>query len=110
MISAFTAPTLSQGSPKGHSQWWTGAGANLHPMNTTPPSASPAPPPTSTSAASPAASADYFGIDPTVVRVGWVFATLVTGGAALLAYTAMLVVVPRDDTPATEDRFPGVPA
>jgi phage shock protein PspC (stress-responsive transcriptional regulator) len=54
--------------------------------------------------------ADHLGIDPTVVRVGWVLAALVSGGGAILAYAAMLVVVPRDDTPATEDRFPGVPA
>jgi phage shock protein C len=52
---------------------------------------------------------EHFGVDPTIVRVGWVFATLVTGGAALLAYAALLVVVPRDDA-ATEDRLPGVPA
>jgi phage shock protein C len=53
---------------------------------------------------------EHFGIDPTIVRVGWVFATLVTGGAALLAYAALLVVVPRDDATHTEDRLPGVPA
>ena len=53
---------------------------------------------------------DHFGIDPTLVRVGWVFATLVTGGAALLAYAAMLVVVPRDDDMPVDDRLPGVPA
>ena len=39
----------------------------------------------------------YFGIDPTLVRVGFVFTTLVTGGAGILAYVAMLAVVPRDD-------------
>jgi phage shock protein PspC (stress-responsive transcriptional regulator) len=39
----------------------------------------------------------HFGVDPTLVRVGWVFAALVTGGAALLAYAALLVVVPRED-------------
>ena len=53
---------------------------------------------------------EHFGIDPTIVRVGWVFATLVTGGAALLAYAALLVVVPRDDAAPSEDRLPGVPA
>jgi phage shock protein C len=52
----------------------------------------------------------HFGVDPTLVRVGWVFATLVSGGAALLAYAALLVVVPRDDAAPTEDRLPGVPA
>jgi len=50
----------------------------------------------------------YFDMDPTLVRVGWVFATLVSGGAAILAYAAMLVVIPRDNE--TEDRLPGVPA
>ena len=54
---------------------------------------------------------EHFGIDPTLVRVGWVFSTLVTGGAALLAYAALLVFVPRDDAaPPTADRLPGVPA
>jgi phage shock protein C len=54
---------------------------------------------------------EHFGIDPTLVRVGWVFSTLVTGGAALLAYAALLVFVPRDDAATTtEDRLPGVPA
>jgi phage shock protein PspC (stress-responsive transcriptional regulator) len=53
--------------------------------------------------------ANHLGIDPTLVRVGWIFGTLVSGGAAILAYVAMLIVVPREDeTP--EDRLPGVPA
>jgi len=54
--------------------------------------------------------AEHLDIDPTIVRVGWVFATLVTGGAAILAYAAMLVVVPREDTLDLDDRLPGVPA
>jgi phage shock protein C len=54
--------------------------------------------------------ADHLGIDPTVVRVGWVLATLVSGGAAILAYAAMLVVVPREDETPVDDRLPGVPA
>jgi phage shock protein C len=52
----------------------------------------------------------YFGIDPTVVRVGWVLAALVSGGGAILAYAAMLVVVPREDKVELDDRLPGVPA
>jgi phage shock protein C len=51
---------------------------------------------------------EHFGVDPTMVRVGWVFATLISGGAALLAYAALMVVVPRDEN--LEDRLPGVPA
>jgi phage shock protein C len=52
----------------------------------------------------------HFGVDPTLVRVGWVFATLVSGGAALLAYAALMVVVPREEDANLEDRLPGVPA
>jgi phage shock protein C len=52
--------------------------------------------------------ANHLDIDPTIVRVGWIFGTLITGGAAILAYAAMLVVVPREDK--LEDRLPGVPA
>jgi phage shock protein C len=43
----------------------------------------------------------YFGIDPTVVRVGFVFTTLITGGAGLVAYFAMLAFVPSDDAVGT---------
>jgi phage shock protein C len=39
----------------------------------------------------------YFGIDPTLVRVGWIFSTVITGGAAIIAYIAMLAVVPADN-------------
>ncbi len=53
---------------------------------------------------------EHFAVDPTIVRVGWVFATLISGGAALLAYAAMMVVVPRDTDAPLEDRLPGVPA
>ena len=40
--------------------------------------------------------ARYFGIDPTVTRVGFIVTTLFTGGAGALAYLAMLVVMPSD--------------
>ena len=40
--------------------------------------------------------ADYFGIDPTVTRVGFIVTTLFTGGAGALAYLAMMVVMPSD--------------
>ena len=41
--------------------------------------------------------AKYFGIDPTVTRVGFIVTTLFTGGAAALAYLAMMVVMPTDE-------------
>ena len=41
--------------------------------------------------------ARYFDIDTTIVtRVGFIATTLFTGGAAALAYVAMLVVMPSD--------------
>jgi phage shock protein C len=43
----------------------------------------------------------YFGIDPTVVRAGFVFTTVITGGAALVGYIAMMAFVPKDDAVPT---------
>jgi phage shock protein C len=40
--------------------------------------------------------AEYFDIDPVVVRVGFAVSTAFSG-AGLLAYVVMLVAVPRDD-------------
>jgi phage shock protein C len=44
--------------------------------------------------------ARYFGIDPTVVRVGFVLAAIVTGGAALLAYPIAWIIIPDEPAPA----------
>jgi phage shock protein C len=43
--------------------------------------------------------ASHFGIDPLLVRIGFVVTTLVTG-AGLLAYLALALLVPADDAPA----------
>jgi phage shock protein C len=40
--------------------------------------------------------ADYLGIDPVLVRVGFVVTTLASG-VGLLAYLALLALVPSDD-------------
>ncbi|MFW6288670.1 MAG: PspC domain-containing protein [Spirochaetota bacterium] len=37
--------------------------------------------------------ADYFGIDPTVVRVGWILFML-AGGSGILAYIIAMIVMP----------------
>jgi phage shock protein C len=37
----------------------------------------------------------YLGVDPVLVRVGFIVGTLLSGAGAL-AYLAMLVVIPRD--------------
>lgn len=39
---------------------------------------------------------DRLDIDPSLVRIGWVLATLFTGGAFLVVYIVMLVVVPEE--------------
>ncbi len=40
--------------------------------------------------------AEYFEMDPTLMRLIWVGATVVTGGAAILGYIVMWFVVPKD--------------
>lgn len=47
--------------------------------------------------------ARYFGLDTTLVRVGFIATTLFTGGAGALAYVAMLVVMPSDDKVMSND-------
>ena len=49
--------------------------------------------------------ARYFGIDTTVTRVGFIVTTLFTGGAAALAYLAMLVVMPSDAKQDTVEHY-----
>ena len=39
--------------------------------------------------------AEYFDIDPTLVRVGWVIATFVTFSTAFWVYLACAVIMPR---------------
>jgi phage shock protein C len=41
--------------------------------------------------------AQYFNVDPVLTRVGFVVTTLLTGGAGIVAYLAMLVIMPADD-------------
>jgi phage shock protein C len=44
----------------------------------------------------------YFGIDPTLVRVGFLLTALITGGAGVVAYVAMLAFVPSDNAVSTQ--------
>jgi phage shock protein C len=44
--------------------------------------------------------AEYANLDPTVVRVLYVLLAIVTGGAALIAYPLMWVIVPEEPLPA----------
>ena len=38
--------------------------------------------------------AEYFGIDPTVVRFAWVILTLISAGAGLIGYIAAAIIIP----------------
>jgi phage shock protein PspC (stress-responsive transcriptional regulator) len=40
--------------------------------------------------------ARYMEVDPTVVRLGWVVATLATGPGALVAYLILAAIVPNE--------------
>ena len=41
--------------------------------------------------------ADYFGVDPTLIRLAWVVFSLL-GGSGLLAYILAAIIIPRDDS------------
>lgn len=47
--------------------------------------------------------ADYFNFDVSLVRIGWVVATLATGGLGLIAYIIAAVVVPMEPSGGTYD-------
>ena len=40
--------------------------------------------------------AEYFGVDPTLIRLAWVVFSLL-GGSGLLAYILAAIISPRDD-------------
>ena len=44
--------------------------------------------------------ADYFDVDPTLMRLLWVLLAIFTGGVAIIVYFVMVVVVPTGSVPA----------
>ena len=48
--------------------------------------------------------AQYFGIDPTIIRVLAILLTLVSHGAGFIAYIIMAIVVPLESSPAREPK------
>jgi phage shock protein PspC (stress-responsive transcriptional regulator) len=40
--------------------------------------------------------AQYFGVDPVAVRVAYAIVAVITGGAALIAYPILWVVMPEE--------------
>ena len=55
-----------------------------------------------------AGMADYFGLDPTIVRIAWVVATIFSGGNALIPYIILSFVLPKDETPSDRSDDPFV--
>ncbi len=47
--------------------------------------------------------AEYFGADPTLVRVAWVLLTLASAGLGLLAYVILAIVMPRQTFDSTAE-------
>ena len=50
--------------------------------------------------------ADYFDLDPTLVRFLWVAATVVSGGLAIPVYILAWIIMPRDDRPPATAQYP----
>lgn len=40
---------------------------------------------------------EYFNIDSTIIRIGWIFLSFITFGTFLLAYIACSIIIPEDD-------------
>jgi phage shock protein C len=51
--------------------------------------------------------AEYFDLDPSLVRLLWVAATVVTGGLAVPVYILAWIILPRDDRPVSYGPGPG---
>ena len=49
--------------------------------------------------------ADYFGIDPTLVRIAFVIGTIASQGTFLLGYIILSFVMPAPDKPSLEERI-----
>ncbi len=50
-----------------------------------------------------AGMAHYFGLDPTVVRIGWVIATIFSQGTALVPYIILSMILPEEEDLEDDD-------
>ncbi|WP_265443941.1 PspC domain-containing protein [Acetivibrio straminisolvens] len=46
---------------------------------------------------------EYFNVDPTIVRLGFVIATVLSGGAGLFAYIVAIFIIPEGDGSSTQN-------
>lgn len=51
--------------------------------------------------------AEYFGWDPSLVRLGWAVATLFTSGGGILVYILALIIIPEEDGEKKNDVYSG---
>ncbi|MFO1475803.1 MAG: PspC domain-containing protein [Verrucomicrobiota bacterium] len=51
----------------------------------------------------------YFGIDPTLVRIGWVILTVMSGGIGVAVYIALIFVIPKAATAEEKSAASGMP-
>ncbi|MCP1715901.1 phage shock protein PspC (stress-responsive transcriptional regulator) [Methanocalculus alkaliphilus] len=51
--------------------------------------------------------AEYFGWDPSLVRLGWVIGTLFTSGGGLIVYILALFIMPSGDDPKETGVYSG---
>ena len=49
--------------------------------------------------------AEYFGADPTLVRVAWVLVALASAGLGLLAYVILAIIIPRQTFDSTAEEI-----
>jgi len=49
--------------------------------------------------------AEYFNIDPTLVRIAFVVGTIASGGPFLIAYVILAMLMPKPETPVKEERI-----
>ncbi len=50
-----------------------------------------------------AGMASYFNCDPTLVRIAWVVAILLSGGIAILAYPVLIFIIPNESQVAERE-------
>jgi len=47
--------------------------------------------------------AEYYGWDPSLVRLGWAVATLLTSGGGILIYLLALLIIPEEESGMKDD-------
>lgn len=47
--------------------------------------------------------AEYYGWDPSLVRLGWAVATLLTSGGGILIYLLALLIIPEEESGKKDD-------